>query len=513
MRIIPRTMCTQHPDNANTPGWSSGPVIQGDDEILEAYQCFSQLGCREVMWDFEGKDVDVYVVRKLLAKYPEYFRENVIGEDVFITYRMPNPKLEEADKKLVMQVLETIPVAADAASRFYNREVSPVFEVIYPFVSSHVELLLTLRYYERVVVGKEGVELFDGVRVKEWLGEIKPKRLELIPLLEDIGSLLRIDQIIKGYIEIVRPRYVRVFVARSDPALNYGLVPATLLPKICVSRAKRVSEETGVGVYMIIGAGSPPFRGHLNPRNVDRVLEEYAGFWTFTIQSSFRYDHSGNDVKRAITRVGSAGIPEPPALPPDEEDLLVSVINKFMKRYQEEVEGLAPLVNFVSRLVPGRRARKLHVGLFGYSRGVGGIRLPRAIPFVCALYSIGIPPEILGLAALDSLTEEEARALDEYYINLRQDLADSTEYFCWECLDELQRLAGKINFERSVFNMVKEDLRVAEERLGIKAEPRSYNSRRHVILARLFILSLVNDRMVEAKRLIEEMARVRGFLG
>ncbi|WP_243680526.1 phosphoenolpyruvate carboxylase [Vulcanisaeta souniana] len=30
-------MCTQHPDNAQIPNWSRDGVIQGDDEIHEAY--------------------------------------------------------------------------------------------------------------------------------------------------------------------------------------------------------------------------------------------------------------------------------------------------------------------------------------------------------------------------------------------------------------------------------------------------------------------------------------------
>lgn len=45
------------------------------------------------MWDFEGKDVDAHVVRKLLSRYPEFFRERVLGRDFAITYRIPNPGL------------------------------------------------------------------------------------------------------------------------------------------------------------------------------------------------------------------------------------------------------------------------------------------------------------------------------------------------------------------------------------------------------------------------------------
>ena len=61
---VPRTMSTQHPDNAAPPTWCRGEVVQGEDEVVEAYRAYSELGCEEVMWDSEGKDVDTRVVRK-----------------------------------------------------------------------------------------------------------------------------------------------------------------------------------------------------------------------------------------------------------------------------------------------------------------------------------------------------------------------------------------------------------------------------------------------------------------
>jgi phosphoenolpyruvate carboxylase len=91
---IPRTMSTQHPDNINVPDWSSGEIIDGNAEIFEAYFAYETLGCQEVMWDSEGKDVDTRVVRKLLNNYCEYFLNRTLGEDVFLTYRIPNPNVE-----------------------------------------------------------------------------------------------------------------------------------------------------------------------------------------------------------------------------------------------------------------------------------------------------------------------------------------------------------------------------------------------------------------------------------
>lgn len=82
-------------------------MIQGDTEVYEAYFAYSTLGCHEVMWDSEGKDVDTRVIRKLLANHRNYFKENVIGRDVFLSYRIPNPRVEVAERKIVIETLRT----------------------------------------------------------------------------------------------------------------------------------------------------------------------------------------------------------------------------------------------------------------------------------------------------------------------------------------------------------------------------------------------------------------------
>jgi len=87
---------------------------------------------------------------------------------------------------------------------------------------------------------------------------------------------------------------------------------------------------------------------------------------------------------------------------------------------------LAPVINKVARYVPSRRKRKLHIGLFGYSHSIGGVTLPRAITFTAALCSIGLPPEILGLNALN---DNDLQFINEVYVNFEDDLRDSLRYF------------------------------------------------------------------------------------
>jgi len=130
-------MSTQHPDNVSIPFFSSMQRIGGEDEVKEAYYAYSHLGCDEQMWDYEGKEVDNFVVKKLLTKYEGYFREKRLGKDLFLTLRVPNPTVEKAEAKILLETLESIPRSFDAAKLFYKDDLAPIFEVILPMTMSH----------------------------------------------------------------------------------------------------------------------------------------------------------------------------------------------------------------------------------------------------------------------------------------------------------------------------------------------------------------------------------------
>ena len=102
--------------------------------------------------------------------------------------------------------------------------------------------------------------------------------------------------ILKKYLETHRevfgfePEYLRPYVARSDPALNSGLVPTILAIKIAFSRYKKFEKQHHIKLYPVIGVGSLPFRGGLYPLRPERFYKEYHGVRTAIIQSAFRYD-------------------------------------------------------------------------------------------------------------------------------------------------------------------------------------------------------------------------------
>ena len=119
---IPQCMSTQHPDNVNLPFFAESLELSGEDEVQEAYYVYSHLGCTEQMWDCEGKEVDNFVVRKLLSRYDTFFREKRLGRDVFLTLRVPNPEVETAEAKILLETLESIPRSFDTACLFYGDE-------------------------------------------------------------------------------------------------------------------------------------------------------------------------------------------------------------------------------------------------------------------------------------------------------------------------------------------------------------------------------------------------------
>lgn len=74
------------------------------------------------------------------------------------------------------------------------------------------------------------------------------KNIEVIPLFEQVSTIINSDKIIKEYITLRikkfkrMPAYLRPYVARSDPSLNSSLVPTILAIKIALSHYKQFPE-------------------------------------------------------------------------------------------------------------------------------------------------------------------------------------------------------------------------------------------------------------------------------
>jgi phosphoenolpyruvate carboxylase len=465
---IPRCMSTQHPDNVAMPFFAQSAPLTAEDEVREAYYAFSHLGCDEQMWDFEGKEVDGHVVEKLLSTYESFFAEHPIGESVHLTPRIPNPALEPTQAKIVLEVLQSLPRHADIARVFHNRERPPILELIHPMTTSARELDRVREYYERFVAGMEEITLGADERpLGAWFGRFSPPTVRMIPLIEDRDHLLAADDLVRDYLRGKELDHMRVFIARSDPALNYGYVSAVLLALVALERLDALERETGVAIYPVIGVGSVPFRGGLAPRNVDRVVGTYPSVQTFTIQSAFKYDHPPDAVRDGIAKLRAHERSAPVAI---DQGRAIDLLDRLIARYQAEVQELAPLVNTVARAVPRRRLRKMHVGLFGYNRESAGVSLPRAIPFCASLYSLGLPPELIGLAAV---TDADWSWLQSAVPSIGSDLADAMRYLdtdrlAWlparsrESVERALKLVGAVDVDAEHVELSREVRRVTE---------------------------------------------------
>src|SRR5574341_57749 len=449
MRKIARTMSTQHPDNVTMPFFTEGTYFLGEDEIKEAYYVFSHLRCDEQMWDCEGKEVDEFVIKKLLTRYDNYFKNHRIGKDVFITLRVPNPMVEKDEAKILLETLESTPRSYDTARLFYGDDnIPPIFEVILPMTTNTESINRVYYYYRDCVVGKQHRRCFgNDITIKEWIGEFKPETIEVIPLFEDIPYMLSADAMVQNYLKDKQFSHQRVFLGRSDPALNYGMLPAILVVKIALQRLHRLQEEIKIPIYPILGLGSNLFRGNLTPLNVNECLNEYPGVQTFTIQSAFKYDYNEGLVRKAVEKINSHKRTAPTAI---NEELALDITERLASAYREQIKELAPLINSIARFVPRRRMRKLHIGLFGYSRNIEGITLPRVISFCASLYSIGLPPELLGLHCF---TEKDLSFLKVVYPSFLEDLSLVASYYN---RDVTKLISPKIGRDiEKVLNMIK----------------------------------------------------------
>lgn len=469
---VSRTMSTQHPDNVNNPFFSDSTELYGDDEIKEAFYSYSHMHCKEQLWDCEGKEVDNFVVKKLLNKYEPYFRKNKLGKDVFLTLRVPNPSIEKSEAKILLETLEGIPRNFDAAKLFYNEDIAPIFEIALPMTTSYKELTRISEYYRNHVIGKQHSKL-DGVTIADWIGHFQPEKLRMIPLIEDKDSILNAHNIVESYIKSEKVEdYQRVWLARSDPALNYGNLATVLIIKVSLQKLRELQEKSSVEILPILGCGSAPFRGNLKPTNVKSFVKGYPSVYTLTLQSAFKYDYNIKDVTDAVEFLNNARQSKPIAV---DEAKCAAIIEKLTNEYTRQIKLLVDYVNNMAPYIPSRRKRKLHIGLFGYSRKVSGFKLPRAITFCAALYSYGIPPELIGMNVLN---EGDIDCIKDIYPNFENDLRDSLKFlntenlrfFPKEIAEKIEKAAEMIDYEaderhKKVTSIIMENIKAQDYKL------------------------------------------------
>ncbi len=502
MRKIPATMATQHPDNACPTFFSNKRFIAANDEVEECYSCFSELGVQEFMWDWEGKFVDEAVIDRLYNKYHDYFQKNAIGKDLFLTFRVPNVWIE-SNHKLPRSLMGLL--SAEEAAKTYKFYGPPLFEIILPMTTKADQLIYLQKSFKRIATASK--DFFD---VKSKLDFIN-----VIPLFEEFSVMENCQEILHGYVNFLedeyghKPPYLRIFTARSDPAVNAGFLPAKMANRLAVHLYHEFEEQTGIKVFPWVGGGSLPFRGGINPENIDAVIDEYRGVSTVTVQSAFRYDYSLIQVKKAIKKLNEE-------IPKNHKKYIklskqeveaVKIFNKAAAGlYRPIIENSADIINKVADKLPSHRERVQHVGLFGYSRGLGKVQLPRAIKFTGALYSIGVPPELIGSGRALKFAKEKGilDLVQKLCPYLKEDFLHAGHYFNRENLDFMCK-------ENPVWEKVKEDIDLIEKILEIKIGP----EKTHQIIHRNFTSNIYHKMKLgeEFDEDILKAAEIRKSLG
>jgi phosphoenolpyruvate carboxylase len=412
--------------------------------------------------------------------YQDYFTEHQIGRDLYITYRIPNRWKQKGG---IHRHVFTAIAAENETLASYGFHSHAFFEVILPFTEDEYQLL--------------GVQM-DYILNNS--GRRVPEYLEIIPLIEGPARLANIQGILNGYVQGMRriwnldPAYVRPFAARSDPAMDSGLVAADLFVIGALSEFERFSKAMGIPVFPIIGAGSCNFRGGLSPDRIDDFIAKYPGYRTATVQSAFRYDYPEDVVRSGVDRLHEL-MPHSDArvLSDSEMVTLNELMDIFATPYKATVtqreHGRMPIADSVieiaERFIPSHRERAGHVGQFGYTRAVENaeaVELPRAIKYVAAFMALGIPPELVGVGrGIDTVRERGLlEQLERLLPLLRNDLSRSLR---WLDVDALDYLAS----QSDAWAKVKEDVRLVAEYTEQQPGPQSSDEVRHVTHTRNFV--------------------------
>lgn len=494
-------MASQHPDHANKPYWHDKAFISVYDEHKECFLMFSELGIDEYKWDWEGKLVDESVMERLWGEHYDYFKKNQLGREKFLTFRLPNPKVE-TEFRIGRSFINIL--SAATMSKQFGFSHAPLFEVILPMTESAQEMIAIQEAFSEISGLKHKLYRFE----KDSLGQ-----LEVIPLFEQTQTIINSDTILAEYIDLhkkhfgKKPLYLRPYVARSDPALNAGMIPTVIAIKIALSKYKDFAQKHNIPLYPIIGSASLPFRGGLTPPDVESFINEYKGVRTALIQSGFRYDYPKKQVKDAIEKLNTL-LPKQEAQKVSEKDIqeLLHLMHYFEIYYQKTIEDIAPLVNQLASFLPKRRERVQHIGLFGYSRGVGKVSLPRAIGFTGALYSIGIPPELIGTGRglrIAKLLKKE-QLIEKYYLNIKKDIERAGRYLNKENLAKLVQKSPD-------WGNIVSDVEAIEHYLGKPLGPQTKDEKEHQKLTAKIYKDL--EEGGDIQKLIEQAAILRKSLG
>lgn len=538
MRKYPISMGTQHPDN-------SGKYISIQNEPEEAFHILEKqenggLGIEEIMIDFEGKLTPYHQTSQIALGLIS--KGIMPGQDVRITPRIPNAVKEPVFRQLmsIMSLVETNILA------YRKSSIQAITETVVPMIETGEELItLSKRINSVIELGNKNYDIqfpLDSIRI--------------IPLVETVPALVNIDSILDVYDKDQRKNGInndsyRVMLARSDSAMSYGMVSSVLAIRIALSKLANWGSANNVEVAPILGCGSLPFRGHLTKKNLSGFMKNYAGVKTFSIQSGMRYDHGEAETRKVVNTLAE-GVDSNSTRIFSKDELLEmqEMIGIFSKHYLELFGKLICTIDFISKYIPKNRDRLAGVKTYlQYSREsivvdeiaslvkdetlrseLLGIdthiecSVPRAISFTAALYTLGMPPEFIGVGrglseVLEKFGEAGISRILEYYPLLKPDLDFASKFVNSKVAKGIVSDEARLSYE--------EDFHLACDILGIRLDGDDVleEGLYHTLLmsARPIILHLMGkskdlfDNVEEEQKILKEwivkMGKIRKSLG
>lgn len=501
---LPYAMATQHPDSVSRSFTAQDEVKEAIEDLLPLHE--GGHGCDEKMVDYEGKLTPYHQMKWIVDEALKMGLEP--NKDFLLTPRAPNDRLEDIERQLLVLL------GAMAANKLSvsNTGEQAIRYIIYPMSESPYELIALQRRIVRVQRLAE-----------EELGLSNVRPLMVVPLIEDVVKHFHVDKLIEGFHSMAHKEcgvlydHYRVLLGKSDAALHYGHLASSISIVIALSKLYRWSRNNGVRVYPILGVGKPPFRGHLAPESIDAFIEQYSGYYTITIQSALRYDTPRQDYVKVLKVLRSNVGRKPLVLGTEEEQVLIEAARLATRAYLDLLIRVAEQVGIVSRYIPRRRDR---VPTEQYGRNIVAplafssytksapreLVLPRAIKFTASLYTMGIPPALMGLGRGLRMIERELgdHALEliiKTLPMLRIDAGFELRFF--------HPTIARSYVGEKALKLILSDVEEVQELLGVSAESvEEYE--KLLIEAHKHI---VTGDAEKAVGLIEKAASIRGALG
>lgn len=477
---VPATMATQDSDSATA-------YISFNEEIDEAVDCLSSredggFGLEELVIDFAGKLTPFQHIEEIVHKIGE--KGFTPSFNINITPSVPSGSYELGFRRMVIfqKIIEVNYILRNETNG------GAIYEAIHPLTESPKEL--TRIEMNSNILKNYILETIDSTA--------KLKDIQIIPLIRELPFLLKVTNIVSEYIKsypsMLTPLdYLRVFLGRSDSAPHCGLVPSTLASKIAISDLEITSEEFGTPIFPILDAGYLPFRGFVNPANLNSVLNEYSGIKTITIPTSLRNDIDRRETQKMVVLLkDKLQTQKTRTFSKREKNEIINIIGLFTDKYLESIHEI--LLNpRIFELVPPRREKPIsaqnaeHLSYQSLIRNLAEMctdsKISKqllkaenlkieyyngAIPFTATLYSIGLPPEFIGTGrGLNAVNEWKSEALekllDSYYPSLKEYLDFASRFIC---LDAFQKVLSKKASE-----LVREDLKQIKEFVDVDINP------------------------------------------